>query len=332
MRGLRARHAAPSRLHGCPLPRMVERMEADLIFWLREHLPPHPLLKLGIGDDAAVLATSGRGDVVVTTDMVADGVDFDLKNDDPRRVGHKALAINLSDLAAMAARPLAVVVALSLPRKDGADLAKQLFEGMFPLAERHHLAIAGGDISTWDGPLVINITALGEVIPEGPLMRSGARPSDRILVTGAFGGSILGRHLDVEPRVAEALHLHQRYRLHAGIDCSDGLSLDLWRLCQESRCGAIVDVERVPVSADAQTLSAQRGDNVTPLDHALADGEDFELILAVPPDSAAKLLRDQPLDGVPLTDIGEFAADQGLWQRDTAGAIHPLTPRGYWHD
>src|SRR5215831_9500702 len=110
-------------------------MEADFLCWLREHLPPHPLLKLGIGDDAALLATAGRSDIVVTTDLIADGVDFDLRTDDPRRIGHKALAINLSDLAAMAARSLAAVIALNLPRQDGMRIAQELYEGMLPLAE-----------------------------------------------------------------------------------------------------------------------------------------------------------------------------------------------------
>src|ERR1051326_607389 len=120
-------------------------MEADFLHWLREHLPPHPLLKLGIGDDAAILATAGRLDVVVTTDLLADGVDFDLTKHDARAVGRKALAVNLSDLAAMAAMPLAAVVALNLPRTGGMALATELYEGLLSLAQRYHLAIAGGD-------------------------------------------------------------------------------------------------------------------------------------------------------------------------------------------
>src|SRR5690242_20693562 len=160
-------------------------MEADFVRWLRDALPPSPLLKLGIGDDAAILATAGRENVVVTTDLIADGVDFDLRTDDPRRVGHKALAINLSDLAAMAAQPLAAVVALNLPRSGGEQLAKDLYAGMLPLAEKFRVAIAGGDTNSWDGPLVISVTAIGEVTAAGPLCRRGALPGDRILVTGS---------------------------------------------------------------------------------------------------------------------------------------------------
>jgi thiamine-monophosphate kinase len=306
-------------------------MEADFIRWLRERLPSHPLLKLGPGDDAAQLATAGRNDLVVTTDLIADGVDFDLTIHQPRQVGHKALAINLSDLAAMAAQPLAAVVALNLPRHGGGRLATQLYEGMLPLAEQFHVAIAGGDTNSWDGPLVISVTAMGEVTAQGALCRRGAQPGDRIIVTGCFGGSILGRHLDVLPRVNEALLLNQRYPLHAGIDCSDGLALDLWHLCEESRCGAVIQLDQIPMAPAAKELSAQRKDGVSSLEHALSDGEDFELILAVPPTAAQQMLADQPLGDVPLTDIGEFIAQQVLFGRHADRAKQPLQPRGYQH-
>ncbi len=306
-------------------------MEADFLRWLRERLPPHPLLKLGLGDDAAILATAGRNDLVVTTDLIADGVDFDLKVHEPRRIGHKALAINLSDLAAMAARPLAVVVAVNLPRQGGGQLAIDLYEGMLPLAEKFHVAIAGGDTNSWDGPLVISVTAFGETTADGPLCRRGAEPGDRIVVTGSFGGSILGRHLDVQPRVTEALLLMQRYRLHAGIDCSDGLSLDLWHICEESRCGAVIDVEKIPVAPAAVELAEQQKNGKSAAEHALSDGEDFELILAVPPEAAEHMLADQPLDSVQLTDIGKFVGERQLFQRTTDGKTVSLKPSGFQH-
>ncbi len=304
-------------------------MEADFLRWLRERLPPHPLLKLEIGDDAAILATAGRGDVVMTTDLIAEGIDFDLREHDARRIGRKALAVNLSDLAAMAAQPLAAVISLNLPRRDGGRIATELYEGLLPLAEQYHLAVAGGDTNSWEGPLVISVTALGEVTPDGPLCRRGAQPGDRIIVTGQFGGSILGRHLDFEPRVDQSLLLNQRYSLHAGIDCSDGLSLDLWHLCEASRCGAIIDVNRIPIAPAAKQLV--QSDGTSALDHALSDGEDFELILAVPPESAQRMLSEQPLEDVILTDVGEFTADRKLHQRNAKGNIKELAPRGYQH-
>jgi thiamine-monophosphate kinase len=305
-------------------------MERELIRWLRRRLPPHPRVLLGPGDDAAVLRLSGTDECVVTVDMLTDHVDFEMAKVDPRRVGRKCLAANLSDLAAMAAKPLAGVVALCLPRQGGFELAVALFEGMIPLAEQYDLAIAGGDTNSWDGPLVVSITLLGGVTGRGPLRRGGARPGDRILVTGSLGGSILGRHLDFEPRVAEALDLHARYELHAGTDISDGLSLDLAHLLEESGCGAVVRADAVPTSDDARRLAEKLGDGSTPLDHALGDGEDFELILAVPPEAARRMLAEQPLD-VRLSDIGEFVAESGLWIAGADGARRPLAPAGWEH-
>jgi thiamine-monophosphate kinase len=304
-------------------------MEREFIAWLRERIPPHPLLRLGLGDDAAVLQMTGVEQTVITVDMLTDQVDFRLAESDPRRVGRKALAANLSDLAAMAAKPMAGVIALALPRDGAGELAMAIYEGLLPLAERYDLAIAGGDTNTWDGPFAIGITLLGEVTEHGPLRRDGAKPGDRILVTGALGGSILGRHFDFEPRVCEALTMHAKYRLHAGTDVSDGLSLDLSHILEESRCGATIWADCVPIAEAAYRLAEQRADGVTALDHALSDGEDFELILAVPPEEARRLVADRPVD-VRLTDIGEFSAEPGLWiEKD--GKRQTLTPRGWEH-
>ncbi len=304
-------------------------MESDFIRWLRQRLPSKPCLALKPGDDAAVLALADGASCVVTTDLLTDQVDFVLAEVEPRRIGHKALGVNLSDLAAMAARPLAAVVALALPRCGAGELAISLYEGLLPLAERFDLAIAGGDTNTWNGPLVISVTAIGELTDRGPLTRSGAQPGDRILVTGTLGGSILGRHLDVEPRVDEALRLMAQYELHAGIDISDGLSTDLGHLTEESGCGAVVASARVPVSDAAKALAASTAGSRTPLEHALHDGEDFELLLAVPQAAADRILRDKTLD-VPITEIGQFVAERGLWLEDD-GQRKPLPIGGYEH-
>ena len=303
-------------------------MEREFILWLSERLPPHPHLRLGIGDDAALLRwTTGR-DVVVTTDTITDQVDFRLHEVDPRRIGHKALAVNLSDLAAMAAEPVAAVVSLVLPREGALKLATELYLGMLPLAETYAIAIAGGDTNTWDGPLAISVTALGRTTERGPLTRSGAQVGDALLVTGGLGGSILGRHLSVEPRVREALQLHAAYTLHAGMDISDGLALDASRLAAASGCGVVIDLEAVPISADAGRLAAITGR--TPLDHALGDGEDFELLIAVDRQVAEQIVREQPL-AVPVTRIGEFVKQAGLWRRERDGTLAPLPATGYQH-
>lgn len=305
-------------------------MESELIAHLRSRLPPHPALRLGPGDDAAVLRLAGGDQYVLTVDLLTDHVDFELAKVDPRRVGRKALAVNLSDLAAMASRPLAAVIALALPRQGGLELAVALYEGLVPLAEQYDLAVAGGDTNSWDGSLVVSVTLLGELTGRGPLRRGGARPGDRIVVTGSFGGSILGRQFDFQPRVREALLLSERYRLHAGIDVSDGLLVDLAHVAEESGCGAMLRTETVPVSDEARRLAEGLHDGSTPLDHALSDGEDFELILAAPPEEAARMLAEQPLD-VPLTAIGRFVAEPGLWQADPQGRRRALRPRGWQH-
>jgi thiamine-monophosphate kinase len=305
-------------------------MELELIRWLRERLPVRADLPLGLGDDAALVRLAAGERCVVTVDMLTDGVDFVLAEVGPQRAGRKALAVNLSDMAAMAARPLAAFVALALPRAGALALAKTFYEGLIPLAERYGVAIAGGDTNTWDGPLVASVTLVGEASPKGPLLRSGAKPGDWIVVTGSFGGSRLGHHLDFEPRVDEALWLAEHYPLDAGIDVSDGLALDLWRLAEASGCGAVVETARIPVSPAAGQWAAQLADGSTALAHALADGEDFELILAVPAEAAEELLRRQPL-GCPLACIGRLVAENGLWQVDASGARRALEPRGYVH-
>jgi thiamine-monophosphate kinase len=307
-------------------------METEFLAWLAERLPSHPCLRIGPGDDAAVFRLAKSADCVVTTDLLTDGVDFELsKLADPRRIGHKALAVNLSDLAAMAAKPLAVVISLALPRANALPIAQSLYEGLLPLAARFQTAIAGGDTNTWDGPLAISVTAFGETTDRGPLLRSGAQPGDAILVTGQFGGSILGRHLDVEPRVAEALQLHANYTLHAGIDVSDGLSLDLSRMLTASNCGATLDATAIPIASAAHELARQKPASGTSLEHAFGDGEDFELILAVPSAEAERLLRDQPLAGVKLSQIGNFTTEPGLRMIDEQGRVTPLVAKGYLH-
>ncbi len=294
------------------------------------HSLDHPQLLVGLGDDAAVIRTTPERQLVVTSDLLTDGVDFRLQECDPRRVGRKAIAVNLSDLAAMAAVPLAVIVSVALPRRGAAELSRAIYEGIFELTRRYDVALAGGDTNTWDGGLVISVTALGETTAKGPVRRGGALPGDSILVTGPLGGSILGKHFDFEPRVREALLLHERYELHAGIDVSDGLSIDLARLAGESHCGAALDLQTVPISDDARQLAQQPDGGQTALEHALSDGEDFELILVVPRSQAERILLDQPL-ATHITCIGTMVPQLGLWSRASDGQLRPLEAHGYEH-
>lgn len=307
-------------------------MERDYVDWLRRTLPASPAAPLGIGDDAALISPNDDAAIVVTTDLLADGTHFLAAETDPRLVGRKCLAANLSDLAAMAAEPLAAFVSLLLPRDgagglDTATLAQRLTEGMTPLAEEFGVAIAGGDTNVWHSKLAVSVTALGGVTPRGALRRSGAQVGDRLLVTGDLGGSIEGHHLTFTPRIREALLLHERYTLHAGMDITDGLAIDLHRLAEASGVGAVVRAGDVPTSAAAERLAAASGGN--PIDHALGDGEDFELLLAIPPADATALVRDQPLE-CGVTEIGEIVAE-GMWLESTTGERQSLAAFGYLH-
>lgn len=305
-------------------------MESDFVQWLRTQVAADARTPLGLGDDAAVLDLPAGKQWVVTTDMVMDRVDFEVGKHEPARIGHKALAVNLSDLAAMGARPVACFVSVALPRQSGQELARGIYGGILALARSFDTAIAGGDTNSWEDKLVISVTAIGEVAAGKAWRRSGARPGDTILATGSFGGSILGKHLDFTPRNAEANWLAEHANIGAAIDVSDGLSLDLARLCQESGCGAILDLDAIPIAPAARELSAAPDDRLTPLEHALGDGEDFELILAVEPSEASRLAALWPLS-TPLTRIGRIVDQAGLWTEAGKGLLNPLTPRGYQH-
>jgi thiamine-monophosphate kinase len=299
--------------------------EFEFIRWVRNRTSADPRVLVGPGDDCAVLAPSGRP-LLVTTDVLTDGVDFRLAEVGGRAVGRKAMAVNVSDIAAMAGVPLAAVVGVVLPDAgDTRRLAEDLFHGLREVADAFNIAVVGGDTNAWPGGLVVSVTVLGEATGRGPVTRGGARPGDWIFVTGPCGGSILGRHLSPAPRVREALALHAAVELHAMIDVSDGLAADLNHILEESRCGAVMIAEAVPVHPDAVELSRRTGRRS--LEHALGDGEDFELVFTVSPADGERLLRERPVPG--LTRIGECVGS-GLWLEE-AGVRRPLEAAGWAH-
>lgn len=298
--------------------------EFDYIAWLRSQTPPDRRVLVGPGDDAAVLARPA-GPVLVTVDMLMDGTDFHLAEVGPRRAGRKAMAVNLSDVAAMAGTPTAAVVSVALPKSMTRESANELYFGLRGVADDFGVPVVGGDTNSWNGPLVVSVTVLGEVRGRGTVLRRGAKPGDWVFVTGPLGGSILGHHLDFTPRVREALALHAAVELHAMCDVSDGLAADLYHILEESRCGAVLVAESVPVSAAAVELSRTSGKS--PLEHALGDGEDFELVFTVSPADGERLLREHPVAG--LSRIGE-CVESGLWIEEV-GRRRPLAPTGWVH-
>ncbi|RMG04927.1 MAG: thiamine-monophosphate kinase [Planctomycetota bacterium] len=285
-------------------------MEREFLRRLRKRIGPAPQLRVPIGDDAAVFEWPSNKLPVLAVDVIADGVDFLLDQCDPRLVGRKALAVNLSDLAAMGALPTACVIGLSVPKSGIGDKLDAIYDGLFALAEEFDTAVAGGDLGTHDGPLSLAVTVLGEVEPDRILRRNGARPGDKLLVTGSLGGSILGRHFTFRPRIREARQLTERFRVTAAIDLSDGLAVDAAHLAEESGCGLVISNDRIPVSADAERLARQDGRSA--VEHALGDGEDFELLFTMPPAEADRLIAEPPFD-VPVTVIGECVPEQGVW-------------------
>jgi thiamine-monophosphate kinase len=255
--------------------------------------------------------------------MLLEGSCFVLADAGARRVGRKAMAVNLSDIAAMAGEPLAAVVSVGLPRRGGTALAEELYLGLREMADAFDTPIVGGDTNSWDGPLAISVTVHGRPTGRGPVLRRGARPGDLAFVTGPLGGSILGHHLDFTPRIREAIALHQAVELRAMIDVSDGLTADAWHICEESGCGLVLRAESIPISEDARRMN----DGRSPLDHALSDGEDFELFFAVSPEVGRRLLDSSP---VPVHHIGEFV-ETGLWLEES-GQRRAIAPRGYTHE
>ncbi len=315
-----------------------ESGEFALIDWIRRQPAPRPAgswTRLGIGDDCAILglkpddASPLPRELLVTTDMLMDGRHFHLDRDGAEAVGYKAMGVNLSDIAAMAGVPRAAVVAVALPRRQADVVARGLHAGLRALADRHGVELVGGDTNAWDGPLVIAVTVLGEATDRGAVRRSGARPGDAILVTGALGGSLhSGRHLRPEPRIAEALLLHRTATIHAMIDLSDGLSSDLSHILEESGgLGAVLDAGAIPVHDDARRLAPD--DSLAALEHALHDGEDFELCLTLPPGDAENLCA--PGASPRVYRIGEIAETPGLLLRRADGRLIPVEPRGFDH-
>jgi thiamine-monophosphate kinase len=192
------------------------------------------------------------------------------------------------------------------------------------------VALVGGDTNAWVGPLVLSVTVLGEATEKGPVRRSGARPGDAVFVTGPLGGSLFAdRHLHPRPRIGEALALHQAADLHAMIDISDGLAADLNHILEESGgLGATIDAAAVPIHQDAVQMAA--ADGRSPLEHALRDGEDFELCFTVGDDAERRLLAAAP-EGLTLHKIGVITPEAGLRLTLPDGRITPLAPLGFDH-
>jgi thiamine-monophosphate kinase len=315
--------------------------EDDVVAAIRAIVePPHASVKLGIGDDAALWQPSRSHRSAITTDMLVEGVHFTRQDMILEDAGWRAMVANLSDLAAMGARPVLATVALGVPGAAAAGEILEIYRGLAAAAKHSEIDIVGGDLSR-SGVLTISITAIGEVRASNVKTRSGGRPNDVLAVTGALGAARAGLELASDPnaiasdlaetalrafrrpqaRVAEARFLAASANVHAMMDCSDGLSTDLDRLCQASRCGALL--ESVPVAPAARALAECRGED--PQSFAIAGGEDFELLIAVDRRAFSYLAgRFERRFRRPLARVGDLRERPGIeWN----GA--PL-PRSGW--
>lgn len=257
--------------------------ETGLIDWVRNRTPRDARVPVGIGDDAAVVRMPAGRELVLKTDMIVEDVHFTRKDSRPEDWGYKAVAVNLSDLAAMGAEPLYALAAIGAPRGTKAEDVRALHRGMERAMRLAGVRLVGGDTCRAD-KFMIAVFMAGSVKRGKMLLRSGVRPNDALFVTGALGGSLAsGRHLRFRPRLAESRYLAEHYRVRAMMDLSDGLAKDLRHMGRESGVGFEIDEAALPVHRDARPRGTLA---------ALTDGEDFELLFALSPSDAARLERD----------------------------------------
>ncbi len=292
--------------------------EFQLIKRLTQSLATNPAVVVGPGDDCAVLDLGVPGQrFLLKTDAVVEGIHF-TRETPPEKIGRKALARGLSDLAAMAGTPIAALVTLALPKDFDPDQVAAIYAGMNALAREFSVAIVGGETTTNPGGLLISIALLGSATAGRIPLRSGARVGDGIFVSGTLGGSMAGHHLDFTPRLAEARWLVEHFAIHAMIDVSDGLAGDLRHLLHAASVGAVLLKTSIPVSQAAKA-AARAGTNAKPaVLAALTDGEDFELLFTAAPGDAVALLDGwkQQFPDTKLTCIGKIVAGEGIRLND----------------
>ena len=328
------------------------RSELDFVAWLRQRARRRAAgLAVGIGDDAAVVCLPGKRDLLLKTELSVEGIHF-LGNLHPARaVGHRALARGLSDIAAMGGKARFALVSLALSRRMGRKWVEDFYAGLLALARRFGVALIGGDTSVVPRATMVDVILAGDVDPGRALLRSGARPGDQICVSGRLGFSALGlealqrpkgrialslqpaeiekairAHLYPEPRCELGQFLASRRLASSAMDISDGLSLDLYRLCRASGVGAKLWEGRIP---RPPVNPPSRSEAKASLDLALGGGEDYELLFTVPTNKLLHLPRQ--VGGVKIHPIGEITSGRRMILVRASGREEPLAPSGYDH-
>lgn len=309
------------------MKRLSDVGECELIDTLATLLPGRPDVAQGIGDDCAVVhAGDSSKDWLLTSDAVIDGVHFESLVD-PELIGRKAIARSLSDIAAMGGRPDWILTNLVAPPDRPVADIEAVYRGASRMAGAFDAVIIGGDTAR-GSTLELHCFAIGHAPRGTALLRANAKPDDVLFVTGALGGSLQGKHLSFEPRIHEGAWLRETGWVHAMIDLSDGLALDSARLARASGCGIELDAETVPVSREVVPTS-----QTSAFDHAVTDGEDYELLFTVPPAHADALAAEWKRNfDLPCTRIGILTSNCSLITcRNSDGKIVVMEPHAYEH-
>ena len=306
--------------------------EFELIARLTQNLPTNASVVTGAGDDCAVLDLGVPDKLILfKTDAVVEGFHF-TRETPPEKIGRKALARCLSDIAAMAGTPTAALVTIALPKDFDAAFVEKIYDGLNALAEKYGVALVGGETTTNPERILISIALLGTVPRGKQLLRRGAKVGDAIFVTGELGGSLAGKHLEFAPRLAEARWLAETFSIHAMMDLSDGLAGDLRHVLAASAVGAVILKSALPISRAAK-IRSRAGDAAKPaLLAALTDGEDFELLFTLASKDAVKLVDawKEEFSEIKLSCIGKIVTGAGIELRDQNGS-QQLTAHGYVH-
>jgi thiamine-monophosphate kinase len=305
--------------------------EVELIARLVPSLPRNSSVVVAAGDDCAVLDLGAPEYVLFKADAVVEGIHF-TKKTPPEKIGRKALARCLSDIAAMAGKPNSALVTLALSKDFDPKHIEAIYAGLNALASEYGVAIAGGETTMNPSGILISIALLGTVEKDKCVLRSGANAGDAIFVTGKLGGSIHAKHLDFEPRLEEARWLRSHFHVSAMIDLSDGLASDLRHILKASGVGAELLSGAIPISREAKLAARAESSAKTPLLAALTDGEDFELLFTIASKDAVALLDAwrARFPKLPLACVGKITAEQGLRLRDRNG-VRALNVHGYSH-
>jgi thiamine-monophosphate kinase len=322
--------------------------ERELIARIAGLLPPPPAwMPVGIGDDAAVVEPERNRLEVLSVDALVEGIHFDRAFTPPGAIGHRALAANLSDLAAMGAAPRLCLLSLALPSSFPIADFDAMIGGIATLAARHRMHVAGGNLTRSPGPLVVDITVTGTAKRRQILTRSGARPGDELYVTGSIGSAAAGlgmlkkagsvtpldnscarRYLYPEPRVRMGMLIARNRAATAGMDLSDGLADGVHQIAHASGVGAIIDADSLPVEPEAREWLASHSDDATTA--AITGGDDYELLLAVRPRLARRLAEPRRHGGAALTCVGVCTENPAVVLNCGDGGQRPL-PQGYHH-